>query len=324
VTIDHAFEGPTLPPLAAIAAAHLRATPGHLPPASVEIVCRRRKMNRWLIEYRLTGEREVRLFAKLYPSERGATTYRWMRYVYLGGMCGPNGPAIPRPIGYLAPWRLLLVEKAPGQQLVDCLRDPELAPAVPSIAAAWLRRLHELPIPAGTAPGLCRALADPRRLALEVASVAPDQRPALVAIGERLAAEPPVAHAPRLLHGDFHPWNVFIDGPRAVVIDFDHAVAGDPAADVAYFASQLQVRAFLGKGDFHALDSAARRFVAEYSSDLPRAERDRFGRRLAPRRARSLLEALHYETCVLRARGAEIVEPFLRESELALRGEGFS
>jgi aminoglycoside phosphotransferase (APT) family kinase protein len=36
----------------------------------------------------------------------------------------------------------------------------------------------------------------------------------------------------RLCHGDFHPWNVILDGGRAVIIDWLDAACGDPAADL--------------------------------------------------------------------------------------------
>jgi aminoglycoside phosphotransferase (APT) family kinase protein len=58
---------------------------------------------------------------------------------------------------------------------------------------------------------------------------------ALVSV-EKAAARDALIRLPegkKVLHGDFHPGNVFIQGRRATVIDWVDASCGDPAADIA-------------------------------------------------------------------------------------------
>lgn len=53
---------------------------------------------------------------------------------------------------------------------------------------------------------------------------------------EKAAARDALTRLPggtKVLHGDFHPDNVFIDGSTATVIDWVDAACGDPAADIA-------------------------------------------------------------------------------------------
>ncbi len=47
------------------------------------------------------------------------------------------------------------------------------------------------------------------------------------------------AHAPALIHGDFHPDQVWFDGRRIVLFDFDEFALGDPMEDLAEFIVKL-------------------------------------------------------------------------------------
>ncbi len=59
-------------------------------------------------------------------------------------------------------------------------------------------------------------------------------RPAVVALWERLVRAPAWSGAPVWLHGDLHPANVLVDRGRvSAVIDFGDITAGDPATDLA-------------------------------------------------------------------------------------------
>ena len=123
-----------------------------------------------------------------------------------------------------------------------------------------------------------------------------------------------------IAHGDFHPKNVFLDGLRVVAIDLDHYFEGDPVWDVAYLASQIQVSAFLKRGDFHYFDHIVTHFIESYLDAHAAYDRASFYHRLAIYRARALLESLHYELCVLKTGKFGIVETFLSECKRGLDG----
>ncbi|HEX7050565.1 MAG TPA: phosphotransferase, partial [Longimicrobiales bacterium] len=232
---------------------------------------------------------------------------------------------IARPIAYLAPWRLVLMSKAPGRTLAASLEDPRHARRRGAEAAAWLARLHGVPLPDPPPAGDPAREAGPERFVRELAAAAPDHAARIDALG-RLLAEGGAPRSSRavLLHGDLHPRNVFIDADRVTVIDFDHCTAGDPAGDVAYLVSQIQVAGFLRFGDFHWHDAAARAALATYLRQRPPVEPDAFLTRVARYRARWLLESLHYELCVVRARRPETVPAFLGEAERSLAREMFA
>ena len=62
----------------------------------------------------------------------------------------------------------------------------------------------------------------------------------LVRVRERLS--PLVADSDAIIHGDYHPGNIlWYDGAVSAVLDWEAARFGDPAADVAYCATELHL-----------------------------------------------------------------------------------
>jgi aminoglycoside phosphotransferase (APT) family kinase protein len=118
----------------------------------------------------------------------------------------------------------LVLERLEGHDLlVELLRRPWRAPALPAILASLHVLLHETPAPAEL-PDLVARTAERLRSALVPLAL---RDPALRAL-ERLP------HGERLCHGDFHPGNVFRrrSGDFAL-LDWKAAARGDPAGDVA-------------------------------------------------------------------------------------------
>jgi aminoglycoside phosphotransferase (APT) family kinase protein len=110
-----------------------------------------------------------------------------------------------------------------------------LAPATRAQAIAALgrtiRRVHELPIPAGTPAAEPRAFLE--RL---IASFTPGYVPAFArAYAERVLAEPvPPRDEPLVMsHNDLNPTNAIFDGERIVLLDWDTAAPNDRYHDLA-------------------------------------------------------------------------------------------
>ena len=131
---------------------------------------------------------------------------------------------VPRSLGVVqidGRWGLLMT-RMPGRPLGETM----LAAADPSGEVVLLADLHRQ-MHRHSAPELVplkTRLAD--RLA-RVRQLSEAERAGLL---ERLAALP---DGDRLCHGDFHPFNIMIDGDRAGIIDWLDATSGPPEADVA-------------------------------------------------------------------------------------------
>lgn len=102
-----------------------------------------------------------------------------------------------------------------------------------------LRRLHELPVPAGVA-----TVAFARQVrALEAAADRPDARLARLhaAAGPRLARIAGRMPRTALCHHDLHHLNVVDDGDRLWLVDWEYAGRGDPLLDLAGFLAMHEL-----------------------------------------------------------------------------------
>jgi aminoglycoside phosphotransferase (APT) family kinase protein len=119
----------------------------------------------------------------------------------------------------------VLMTLAPGATVVTALgADAERAGEIGRKLGELLGRINEIPAPAGLAPAdawLDRA------------------GPSLAPLRDRLAALP---HADRLLHLDFHPENVLMEGDAiTAVIDWPNTLPGPPHIDLGRSRAILQM-----------------------------------------------------------------------------------
>jgi aminoglycoside phosphotransferase (APT) family kinase protein len=123
-----------------------------------------------------------------------------------------------------------------------------------------LRQLHALPAPAGL-PLVDPRVLIPRYLAASVGPAGPVPR-ALLAERAHGALRGYVPRARAFCHHDVHHRNV-VERDRLVLLDWEYAGTGDPAMDLAAFAS------------YHDLDDESRtRLLTAYGPDVTRAELD--------------------------------------------------
>jgi aminoglycoside phosphotransferase (APT) family kinase protein len=70
--------------------------------------------------------------------------------------------------------------------------------------------------------------------------------------------------APSLIHKDFYPANVFWDGSRVWVVDFDELAIGDPALDVGHFLAHMQNMSLKDSGTSDAYAEVSAHFLVSY------------------------------------------------------------
>jgi aminoglycoside phosphotransferase (APT) family kinase protein len=118
--------------------------------------------------------------------------------------------------------RALELERVAGRPMVDEIR------RAPWTAGQWGRRLVDVhsEVVAATSPDL-PDVKDRLAAGIRDADLA---RPLRIAARDALLDLP---DADNVLHGDFHPLNVMVNGERFTVIDWVDASRGSPAADVA-------------------------------------------------------------------------------------------
>jgi len=267
----------------------------------------RRKMRKVIAAYDLSfvdGEGRLRtesLIAKVYGTDRGRRGHEALRLLWAAGFRAPARFRVPRPYGYSARRTALVQERAIGMPWAD-----HLGGATRSLrrasqeAARWLLCLQRARVAWDAKDGDTRDAGRkhstaPRR-AEEIAEAYPRHAAWLEPLGDWLASQlEPAALPPVPSHGDFHPKNVFLDPGRVTVIDFDTFGWREPAFDVGYAMGQLLVMSKLRLGDLGPGTEAAGAFYRQY-------RRGCFidWQRVALHIARTLVQSLHYELCVLR------------------------
>lgn len=152
---------------------------------------------------------------------------------------------VARPVAWLPEYEALITEVATGTacRSLDLTAD---GGAITRIARA-LSELHSIVLPPGvTLPG-------PKSLADHVADL---MQPAPWVLARRFPAHAQaISHTLAgltrdeaswgvtpvvVLHRDFHLRQLFDDGSRITVVDWDDAALGDPAFDVGYFTAYLR------------------------------------------------------------------------------------
>ena len=250
---------PPTPTSAEIAEAYARARRTSADAWTVEAVSDRVFLSKDIVEYRVRPSREPvgvddeYLVGKVYTSaRRSAEAYRLLAYAWTHGLGGEGGYGMSRPLAHLPHWCTVLMTRAPGWPLDRWLEHHGEASMTADRIAGWLARMHRVrPPPFPVERGL-RVLRKPERLACAIWSRRSPRTGRDSSGSARRYARPesgwPIAPAARPLHGDLHPGNLFIDEAHVTAIDFDHAALGDPATELAYLSTQLELPA-LRAGD---------------------------------------------------------------------------
>ena len=186
-----------------------------------------------------------RLFAKTFFDARGQIIHRRFSHFWDQAQRDPLAPLVAQPMGYCDITHTVWQAEAAGQPLTQAL--PLLdAPALRSLPQRLARALvavHQAPRALlGT---LVRDqphwLREVQRRRNKIARVAPELAGFATEVAQRIeaAAARLAPFAATVIHGDFHPDQVWLDGERVVLFDFDEFVLGDPMEDLAEFVTKL-------------------------------------------------------------------------------------
>jgi len=299
----------------------------------VSLVFSKPKIRKLIVEYLVTyrnqhGEwKQDSLIGKLYADQKeGLLSYQFLQYLWKNGFNTDPNHTIVRPIAFLQPYGMLIMSKSPGKTLDDWIHGSSVnSKQLALLIAGWLTRMHAIPIKEIREGTLSRANAEVGRYYRELSELLPAYKSKLKAMydvfvqnSHKLGTEDKV-----LLHGDFHTRNVFIDAQQVIAIDFDQHFAGDPAWEVAYMASHVQVSSFFKNGNFDYFQSMIQFFIDKYLDNHPSFNRQAFLERVSLYSARTLFESLHYDLCILKTGNLSIVDPFFIKYEQNLQGGGF-
>lgn len=213
---------------------------------------------------RLARDGGAAIIAKYYLDDEGARTARITASICqaLDRSASRTMLGVPRVLGYDATRRLLLQEPVAGIRFDALLAGPDALHALERAGRA-LAALHGLDAAVGAPSAMRDHLQDlirphPARLARELPSLRPRLRRILRTLlladaswrGRR--SDVPV-------HRDVHPKQLFLDGDRVCLIDWDLSARGDAALDVGNFVAYLRARLHM---DDPAVEALTRGYAA--------------------------------------------------------------
>lgn len=142
-------------------------------------------------------------------------------------------PNVPRILLFDEQRATIVMERAPGVSLDRLFARAEPHRLLPALerAGAWLREMQDATRRGSDSAVLDEVLATARKDANGDAAL-------LRALDRHIGPQPVAGH-----HGDFWPGNVFVDGDRVTVIDFEGFRDGLPLEDVAYFLIRVELLA---------------------------------------------------------------------------------
>jgi Ser/Thr protein kinase RdoA (MazF antagonist) len=200
------------------------------------------------------ARRPERLFAKTFASERGPRVHGVLSAIAAARACGDA--AVPEPVTYLRPLRLLLQREVPGVPIRPRLLagDREIALAIADVLAA----LHRSPVELDRVHELADELAILRRRMERRVGDRPRARRCLARV--EAAAPTRLTWRRRPVHRDFYHDQLLVHDGRLAVLDFDDAAMSEPAVDVANFLAHLRLLALEEPARADAVRAVARAF----------------------------------------------------------------
>lgn len=178
------------------------------------------------------------IFGKTFGDDRAPALQQ--RFEWFHALSGRDAaaPRVALPLGIDAGTRALWQAAAPGRPLL-ALEADDAVPVCARVGRA-LAVLHGAPLQTPQQRSVAHWTVEIGRRAKKIARVLPPlaaRAAALAARLEMLSADLPAPQR-ALIHGDFHPDQVWVHDGRPLFFDFDEFALGDPMEDLASFVTR--------------------------------------------------------------------------------------
>ena len=196
------------------------------------------------LRYTLSGEAALAprvVYGKTFADDHASLLHERFVYFWRLAQRDASAPCVAEPLGFDAATRTLWQAAASGQTLMSLADTAEATCAFRAVGRA-LAHLHQAPLNTSSRRPLSHWLAELQRRHVKLVRAAPELGSRVAAITEGLAlAARDLPDAPlALIHGDFHPDQVWINAGRVVLFDFDEFALGNPMEDLAEFIVKLE------------------------------------------------------------------------------------
>lgn len=178
---------------------------------------------------------------------------------------------VPRPLKLAAD--VVLMERVPGTSLKELfgrVANDGDGEVLARRAAASLAAFHGVRLATAESRSFADDVKRVQKPVGRLAAVAPEfaaRADGMLARLAPVAEAAPAERSPALVHGDFKPGQLLVDGDRMTIVDLDRACIGEPALDVGNFLAQFRKEALLTGNE--GLRRLARPFVDEYLRRAP-------------------------------------------------------
>lgn len=182
------------------------------------------------------------LYGKTFHDGHAAIVQARFEQAWAWAAQDPLAATVAQPLGLDEATHCFWQGAAPGVPLME-LADEDAIPALRRLGQALARlHVHAAPLAEVETQSVAHWLAEARLRAQKITRVAPALAARTAALVHQLQAvadsmpEPPMS----LVHGDFHPDQVWVHEGRPVLFDFDEFALGHPMQDLAAFITKLQ------------------------------------------------------------------------------------
>jgi Phosphotransferase enzyme family len=184
-----------------------------------------------------------RLFVKTFDDARGEAIYKRLCYFWGLAQLNADAPLVAQPLAYCSATQSIWQAQAAGSALALSLT-PNTSSLLAHRLALAIGVLHAAPLTlaGSTSRDAAHWLAEIRLRRKKIIRCAPDMTNRVVRVTEMLEhmARKLPPYQPTLIHGDLHPEQVWLDGARIVLFDFDEFSLGDPMEDIAAFMTKIE------------------------------------------------------------------------------------
>lgn len=208
--------------------------------------------------FRVSGTVDVESQEKLWNAQQAI----WQEF---SGSELQQGMSVVRPIGILPDLRMRLYVMAGGSQLPDLYSGSD-GPVIARRCALLLHKFHSLPVPA---PRKLRSVDELNLLrdhltgAARIRPVWASRLERILDTSQKLISATPEPE-PCLIHGNFYPEHVFMNGNTMTVSDPDSIAEGNPALDAGTMIGAIKELALRKHGDPEALLDCEESFRETY------------------------------------------------------------